>query len=431
MPAALPRIWLAGTIDTWYNHPMDYEIRPVVAAELEAFSEAGYLPFGERVSASAREGARQLLELDRTLAVFDDGAIVATAAAFSFELTVPGLAQVPVAGVTAVGVFPTHRRRGLLARMMRRQLDDVAERGEPLAILTASEGGIYGRFGYGVATQYSVIEIDRAQARMAAPVEVPGRLVLLDRDAPVKVLPPVWDALRRTRVGQLSRSAVYWQETFREGGMLNEGDGTRFVVLNERAPGQADGYAMYRMASGVEVSISEPRRRRLNVEEIVAGDDQVRAVLWQYLLGVDLVTTVRAYVPPDEPLRWRLTDPRQVRAGRLSDHLWARLLDVPAALAARTYGERGRLVFEVRDGFRPQSGGTFELIGGPDGGECRRVDAEPDLRLDTADLGAAYLGGMRFNLLARAGRVAGSPEALRRADRMFGADPLPWSDTSF
>lgn len=422
--------WLAPASGSWYNRAMDYELRPITVDERDRFTEAEWTPFGERPTAAQLEGSRNLIELDRTLAVFDVDRIVGVASALSFELTVPGLALVPAAGVTSVGVLPTHRRQGLLNRLMRRQLDDIAERGEPIALLTASEGGIYGRYGYGVGIHYTILDLERSLTRLAAPVEVPGRLVLLDKDAQGKVLPPVWDAMRRRTVGQLSRGATMWQELLRDGGIFDD-PGARFAVLHERAPGEADGYAVYRIEARSDPE-SGQSRRRLTVRELVTPDDQVRAALWQYLLGVDLIHTVRAYLPPDDPLRWRLADPRQARTSRLADHIWVRLVDLPAALAARTYAEPGRLVIEVDDRFLPANAGRFELDAGPDGATCRRVRSEPDLGLDVADLGAAYLGGVRFSLLARAGRVTEhTPGALARADHMFGVDPLPWCDTDF
>lgn len=409
---------------------MDVELRPITAAELTAFTESEIAGFGERASTAQLEAARSLTELDRTIAVFDGDRIVGTAGAFSFELTVPGPAFVPAAGVTAVTVQPTHRRRGLLSRMMRRQLDDVAERGEPLAMLTASEGSIYGRFGYGIAIHYRTLELERVTTRLAAPVEVPGRMVLLDRDSPAKVLPPVWDAMRRRVVGQIGRSPAYWGEVLREGGFFDDA-GTRFIVIHERAPGDADAYALYRI-EGKPDPITQRYRRVLTVRELVTLDDTVRAAMWQYLFGVDLIDTLRAYVPVDEPLTWRLTDPRQARTARFGDHIWVRVVDVPAALSARSYADRGRLVVEVNDAFRPASGGTFELDAGPDGAECRKVTAEPDLSLQATDLGSTYLGGVRFSVLARAGRVTEhTPGALALADRLFGIDPLPWCDSDF
>jgi len=409
---------------------MDVELRPITAAELSAFTESEVAGFGYRPSTAQLEAARNLTELDRTIAVFDADRIVGTAGAFSFELTVPGPAFVPAAGVTAVTVQPTHRRRGLLSRMMRKQLDDVAERGEPLALLTASEGSIYGRFGYGIAIHYTVLELERVRTRLAAPVEVPGHMVLLDRESPAKVLPPVWDAMRRRVVGQLGRSPAYWGEVLRDGGFFDD-SGTRFIVIHERAPGDADGYAIYRIESKPALPGQRPQRF-LNVRELVTLDDTVRAALWQFLLGVDLIDTVSAFVPVDEPLKWRLTDPRQARTARLGDHVWARVVDVPAALEARSYGDRGRLVVDVHDAFRPASGGTFELDAGPDGAECRRVTADPDLSLQATDLGSTYLGGVRFSALARAGRIAEhTPGALALADRLFDIDPLPWCDSDF
>src|SRR6185503_8066766 len=130
---------------------MDIEVRPIVDAEFEECLRSLELSFSGSVTQEDMTRERLVLEVDRWHAAFDAGRIVGGAAAASYRFAVPGGAQVSGAGVTAVGVQPTHRRRGINAALMRAQLDDVHERGEPIAVLYASEGGIYGRFGYGLS----------------------------------------------------------------------------------------------------------------------------------------------------------------------------------------------------------------------------------------------------------------------------------------
>jgi predicted acetyltransferase len=407
---------------------MDLPIRPVTADELPGFLHAEEVAFGERATPEAIEDFSKIFEPDRTLAVHDGDRIVATTAAFSFELTVPGARQVPAAGVTAVGVHATHRRRGLLNRLMARQLDDVAERGEPLAILTASEGGIYGRYGYGAATFFSQVEIEQVKARLTGEPE-PGRLILLDKAEAKKLIPPIYDRVRRQTPGAIGRSDTWWAAMIDDPEHRRDGSGTRFDVVHERVPGEVDGYVAYRFSHARE---GNRRRNVLMVLELYGLDEQVRTALWRYVLGVDLVDVVRAYCAVDEPIGWRLTDRRQWRTIHGNDMLWVRVLDVPAALSARTYEVDDRLVLRVEDTFRPRSGGTFELEGGPGGAACRPVTAEPDLVLGASQLGSAYLGGVRLATLARAGLVTEvSPGALGRADQMFVTGRAPWCDTDF
>jgi predicted acetyltransferase len=405
---------------------MDLSLRPVTEAELSAFLETEHTAFGERMTPEHVEAYCDLIEPDRTLAAFDSDQIVGTAAAYTFELTVPGPVQLPAAGVTAVGVLPTHRRKGVLTRLMARQLDDVHERGEPLAVLTASESGIYGRFGYGPAAFLAMVEIDRVHTRLAHPPTIPGRLLMVDPETAGKLLPACHDAHRRRRVGAVGRPAAWWKMVLRDPEFLRSGSDKRFITVHERAPGEADGYITYRVERRWDQATV------LQVEELCAEDDEVRASLWQYAFGVDLVARIKAVCPVDEPIAWRLADPRRLDTVRVSDGLWVRVLDVPAALTGRRYAGTGRLVLELHDAFRPRCAGTYELRVGEDGTDCRPVNAEPDLVLGASELGAVYLGGVRFSTLARAGRVAErTPGALRRADRLFAVDVAPWCDTDF
>jgi predicted acetyltransferase len=200
--------------------------------------------------------------------------------------------------------------------------------------------------------------------------------------------------------------------------------------VHERVPGQVDGFMTYR----VERSWTEGHLPAsvLHIDDFVTVDDEVKAALWQFAFSVDLVGTIKAYCPVDEPLVWRLADPRRLRTLNTGDMLWARILDVPAALSGRRYAEQDRLVLQVDDAFRPASGGVFALDGGPDGAECAPTDAPADLVLGASELGSLYLGGATFRLLARACRVTEpTPGAIARADRMFASERAPWCDTDF
>ncbi len=412
---------------------MDLELRPITEDERLRFNRAVATAFGDARSEEHLDGWDAQLELDRTIAAFDGTDIVATAGAHSFRLTVPGGARVPTAGVTIVGVRPTHRRRGLLTRMMDEQLDDVANRGEPLAALTASESSIYGRFGYGQATSSTWWQLTTEGTVFASPANADGTVRLVDRDAALAVVPAQYDAAAAGRVGEVTRSAAYWERVYREQRQpaSPDGDGKPFfTVVHEDASGTTDAFARYR------VQHDWPHGRAANVltvMELHATSPDAEAALWEYLLSVDLVATVRADDRPvDDALRWRLHEPRRLTVTQLTDHLWVRVLDVASALSARTYAADDSLVLGVVDRFRPVNDGTWVVDGGRDGAVCARTDREPDLVLSAGDLGALYLGGVAPSSLARAGRVEERRTgALARADRFFAVHPAPWCTTHF
>lgn len=407
----------------------DFQLRPVTREELSAFTHTELAAFGERPADPARIDLDWTsLELDRTLAAFEGDDIVGTGRLFTFELTMPGGRLLPAAAVSWIAVLPTHRRRGILTAIKRCQLDDAAERGEALAMLYASEGGIYRRFGYGIASSSMSITVDTRHSAFLRPVP-DGRVRIIDEDAAREVFPQIFDRARRIQPGAVQRVEAWWPDQF----FWPEPDeqGTRFYCMYESPDGRLDGYAAYR----AQMRWDNGARGTVHVRDLVSVTPAARTVLWRYLLDVDLTETVSAWVVPlDEPLRWLLAEPRRMRVGRLGESLWLRVLDTPAALKARTYAVPGRVVFEVADGFRPDGGaaGRFELDGGPDGAEARRTSDEPDLALEIADLGALLLGGVRASALARAGLVQErTPGALARADAMFAVEPQPFSMTDF
>jgi predicted acetyltransferase len=427
---------------------MPFEIRGITPDEYRTFSHTMHIPFGERPSDRSLENWRSISEIDRVLAVTDplDGnRMVATAGAFSLELTLPGGLLVPVAGVTWVGVLPTHRRQGILTALMRRQLDDVAARGEALAILTASESSIYSRFGYGQATEAAVWEIDREHAALSqrspvsplgiAALEPAGQVRLMEHEEALGVVPEVYDRVRRLQPGAISRSQAYWNTGYLQDPYETiNGFGPRFYVSYVSAAGTVDGASHYRIKPNWDQGFPAST---VEVNEILAVSPTAYSELWRYLLSLDLAHTIRAVRRPvDEPVRWLLADPRRLRLSRLSDDLWVRLLDVEAALGARGYRTHDRLSFDVGDAFRPQVAGRYQLTAGPDGAHCRRIPADSgthaDLTLDISDLGSTYLGGVRFSTLAWAGRVTEeTPGALARADLLFSTDRAPYCGTPF
>jgi predicted acetyltransferase len=400
---------------------VDGEIRVIAAGELDEFVETVHVSWGHHATDEDREDARRLYEPARCFAALVGGRIVGGTATLSLELTVPGGGTLGAAGVTDAGVLPTHRRLGLFRELNALQLEDAREHGEAVAVLTPSEGTIYGRFGYGVAAFSHDVEVARSAAAFGDPTAVAGEVRLLGPEDCREVLPEVFDRDRPSRPGEVSRTAPYWEAFLRD----HDGGSGRFVVAHEAPGGGVDGYAVYRVRPAWSANVPE---FGLAVDEVVAVSPAVRAALWRYLLDIDLVGTVTASnAPLDDPLRWLLADPRAYRVTAMTDTLWLRVVDVEAALAARRYAAPGRLVIAVEDPFLPANTGRYLL----DGGTVARADAmSPDLSMRAADLGAAYLGGVRFSTLARAGRVVEhTPGTVAVADAMFATDPLPHCTT--
>jgi predicted acetyltransferase len=405
---------------------VDLEPRPVRDDELVDFLLAVQTGFGRTTHDEADEYPGHLLTADRSLAVRDGDRIVSTAGSYAFEVTVPGGAQLPMAGVCMVTVHPSHRRRGILRRLMAAQLGDVAGRGEPLAGLTASEASIYERFGYGTGTFTTRWELESDHARLLHPSATGGRVRIVDADDATKAASAIYARIARERVGELSRPEGWWPTLFAPGR-----NGARFfTAVHEADDGTPDAFARYVIDASWPDGVAASTLRILEVQSV---DADAEAAMWTYLFGVDLVGTVTAGERPvDEPLRWRLPDPRRLRVRQLRDHLWVRVLDVAAALSARTYGTDDALVLELDDDFRPESSGRWLLEGAPDGATCARTDRDADLRLSAADLGALLLGGVPVSTLAAAGRVRElTSGAVARGDRAFLVHPSPWCTTHF
>lgn len=408
----------------------DLTFRPIVPDELPGFVRADEYGFSHRHEDPLEDHMGWAsADLERTIAAFEGDEIVGTGRNYALELTLPGGAIVPASGVSWISVRPTHRRRGILTAMMTALLDDSVEHGEPLSMLTASEGGIYGRFGYGVATRVLSIGLAREQARFIEPV-TEGRLRLVEPDESSKVAPELFERVRAARPGAVSRPDSWWTGEWVPKELVKQ----RFDVLYER-DGRVDGYVVYNVEGKWSDGFSA---KTLEVHDFVAATPEAEAALWQYLCGVDLIKRVTHWnVAPDCDLPWLLTDARQVKTTSLRDWLWIRPVDVSAFLAARSYATADRLVLEVGDDFRPGSAadGRF-CVEGAEGAagdaSCERTDAEPDLVLGPAALGAISLGGLPASVLGRTGHIQErTPGALLRADRMFAADRAPFSLTWF
>jgi len=406
---------------------MDIDIRPIKPDEFEAYTRAVERSFGVHPRDEEIATWRGVTEYERSLAAFEGSEIVGTAAAFSFVLTVPG-GQVPMAALTAVGVAPTHRRQGLLTTLMRRQTDDAYEAGEVLGGLWASEGAIYQRFGYGLATFAADLEIERYRSAFTRPLERTGRVRLVDKPTALELFPAIYGRILPEQPGMLARTQTWWEQIFADLEHWRGGASALFFAIYSSAEGGDEGYLVYR----VKHAWPESGPSVFKVRELMATTPEAYAALWRFCLDHDLIDKIQAWpMRPEEPLLHLLANPRKLNL-KLGDGLWLRLLDLPKALSSRRYSAKDRLVLEVRDTFCPWNDGRFELEAGPDGAECVPTDREPDLALEVRDLGAAYLGGVRFSTLSRAGRVGQlTPDALARADAMFQWDPPPWCPQVF
>jgi predicted acetyltransferase len=385
---------------------MSIEIRPPAAEELRAALEAAETAFGSDVSDEDWEREQKLLPPERALVAYDGGRPVGVAAAYAFDLSIPG-GELPCAGVTWVGVMPTHRRRGILRDFMRTQLEDVHRWGEPIAALWASEASIYGRFGYGPAAPGVGAKSERARFALRDEASARATVRLTDFDEAYRLFPAIYDAVRARRAGMLSRSETWWKELrLADPKDWRRGASQKFYAVAE-IDGRPEGYATYRVKSEWEDGFA---KGDVKVVEVVATSIGAELALWRYLHGIDLTVRVEVFnADPASTLFLAVLDPRALGL-RLGDALWLRLVDVEAALRARSYKPGDSVVVEVRDELCPWNAGRYRI-----GADAGRTEDTADLALDVADLASAYLGAFDFHRLVNAGRAeerqAGAAEA--------------------
>ncbi|MFE0685722.1 GNAT family N-acetyltransferase [Streptomyces sp. NPDC058961] len=409
---------------------MTMELRVLDPAEWDEWYGAVVVAFGGIPDDPEELGWwRRLIDPERSIAVWDGSTCVAATSTFPFRLSVPGGAVVPAAGVTAVGVMGTHRRRGILTSMMRRQLDDLRERGEALAVLTASEPAIYGRFGYGIGTMALSAEIDTARVRVELPPgaeEVSLRYAKVDES--LARCEELYARLVPRRPGMLARLPGWDRLNTIDPESYREGASPLQCVLAER-DGELVGYARYRVAMEADPGGAKGTVR---LKDLEAEDPAVAATLWRYLFEIDLTSTLKVRTRPvDDPFQHLVSDVR--RCGiRLRDSLHVRLVEVGAALEARTYAAPVDVVLEVEDAFCPWNAGRWRLTGDTKGATCVRTEDPAELALSVRELGAAYLGGVTLASLAGAGRVRElRPGALAGASTAFGSELAPWLPHGF
>ncbi|MER5744085.1 GNAT family N-acetyltransferase [Streptomyces sp. NPDC002225] len=410
---------------------MTTELRVLRPSEWNQWFECLELAFGGvPESPEERELFQELTEPERSLGVWDGDDVVGTAGAFSFRVAVPGGAVVPAAGITMVSVASTHRRRGLLTSMMRRQLDDIRALGEPFAVLTASEPVIYGRFGYGTASRQMSLTIEKDRVRLEVP---PGtdavRLRHAKPDEALAACEGVYARLVAGRPGVPAHGPGWERKPMVDPASQRQGASTQQCVLAE-LDGQVVGYVNYHLRPAWEPS---GPKGTVEVNDLQALDPAVYAALWRFVFDIDLMTTVVARNRPvDDPVLHLVSDTRRCNV-RVRDCLHVRLVELGAALEARTYRGPLDVVFDVEDAFCPWNTGRWRLTADAKGvATCRRTEDPADLALSVRELGSAYLGGEALSALAGAGRVRElTPGALAETSAAFLSDVAPWLPRGF
>ena len=399
---------------------MSVEVRACVSTDelrdalLPIWHYVGSAPPDERFASFAR-----VLAPDRAYGAWDQGRIVGGSAALPLDLTVPG-GRVRAAGLTVVGVLPTHRRRGTLRVLMRHQLDACRERAEPVAYLWASDERIYGRFGFGLASLAAGIELPREHSAYNGPNGPAGDAALVPLDAAEGLLAPIYARVANATPGMFARSQDWWQtRTLIDPEWRRQGRGNLqcVVIAFDQRP---VAYALYRVNANFAHGIA---MGCVAVIEALGDSPHATRAIWRYLLDIDLTSrTTAELLPLDHPLLLMIAEPRRLHMN-IRDGTWVRLVDVGTALSARTYAPAGTVVIDLIDQFCPWNAGRWRV-----GAQIVEQTNDPaDLRCDVAALGSAYLGGFTWLQLFRALRVEVlRPDAIERADGVFKSQGAPW-----
>lgn len=396
---------------------MSIDIRPCASLdELRRAIDAISHYFGNLTSEEDTEYFAKWIDLERMHAAFDGDDIVGGAGAFTYRMSVPGGGSIPAAGVTVVGVLPTHRRRGMLTSMMRAQLEDCRARGDAAAYLWASEGTIYPRFGYGLAARSGEMMLSKDRTRFALPFEPRGVVRLVDLDEAARLFPPLYEQVFAQRPGMSSRSEDWWMTRRLRTGKRNPNP--KNLALLE-LDGKPAGYAIYTVKQDWRGGSSAGT---VTIMEAVTPTPEATRELWRWLLDFDWTSEFSAsLLPLDHPLFLLLAEPRRMRF-QVDDGVWVRLIDIPQAMAARSFND-GEVVVDVTDPFMPDNTGCWRIA--PGGAE--RTDADAEIALDINGLGSVYLGGFTFTELVAASRAQELvPGAVERADALFATSVAPW-----
>ncbi len=406
---------------------MSLVVRSVEPSEFETLTRVAMHTFGgEPVDEEARGRWSRNLDVKRTYAAFDDGAMVGTAGAFSLELTIPG-GSIPMAGLTLVSVRPTHRRQGVLRAMMAKHEEDLVARGEAVSGLWASDPGIYPRFGYGLAAESHVLETDLSRVHF---VESRGRdeIRIIELDEAEARLSPLFAEFARSRPGTYARTTDWWQGRTLHDGKEGRAGASSLRIAVARRDGRDVGYVLYRQEFAADRAIMAGTAK---IIELIALDRDAEQSLWYFMTHLDLYPHLRWWnAPLDSALPWLVDNRRQLHRTR-TDTLWIYIRDVAAALEARGYSDDGRLRLGLEGEEAMAAAGTWELVVAQGRASCQPSPGQWDIRLSRQDLSSLYLGAFRVAELAALGRIEGSADAIALADRMFASSPAPWCQEVF
>jgi len=403
---------------------MDIEVRPCSSVEelRDALNAISHY-FGHENQIEDAERFSQWIEVERMHAAFEDDRVVGGAGAFAFRMSVPGGASIPAAGITVVGVLPTHRRRGVLTSLMKEQLEDCRARGDLAAYLWASEATIYGRFGYGLAARMGGISLAKDRVRFAVPFEPSGTVRLVDLEEAARTFPPLHEQVIAQRPGMFVRSKEWWETRKLFDDPARRQGGPKNLALLE-LDGKPAGYAIYNVKQDWVAGSS---KGVVNIVEVVAPTPNAARELWRWLLDFDWTSEFSAdLLPLDHELFMLLAEPRRMQF-KVNDGVWVRLIDVGQALSARTYND-GEIVLDVADALLPENTGRWRVASSG----TERTDDAADLRLDITGLGSVYLGGFTFGELVRGSRAHElTAGAADRADALFRTNIEPWCPEIF
>ncbi|WP_328538034.1 GNAT family N-acetyltransferase [Streptomyces sp. NBC_00344] len=413
---------------------MTVDIRTVTESEFPGWLRAVHTGFLQPPVASDEEVRSRLphTDLSRTRGAFDEGRCVATFRSFAQEISVPGGASLPADAITNVTVTPTHRRRGLLSRMMAADLAAARERGDVLATLIAAEYPIYGRYGFGPAAGICewTVDVPRTGLDRCRPGPEQGRIDLVDA-ADVRGLGPgLYARFRGLQPGAVTRDDRWWAGSTGFERLPGQTWTEPFYAVYRSPAGEIDGLLVY-TADDTWGDAKQPLNTA-TVRSLIAVSPAAERALWHYLCSVDWITTVKTgRRGPDDLLPLFLPDPRAARITQQADFLWVRLLDVPRALESRTYEATGTLVLDVRD-TDGLSSGRYRLDASPDGAVCAPSSGPADVVLDVRELSALYLGDASAVRLAALERITErTPGAIAVAEALFRTAVRPWCPDVF
>jgi predicted acetyltransferase len=403
------------------------DIRVVEESEHQAWIDLVARAFFEHNAAGSSAYYRSISDPGRSRGAFDGTTVIGTLRSFATELTVPGTATIPASALTMVSVSATHRRRGVLRSMIEEDLRESAGRGEAVSILLASEYPIYGRFGYGPATERVKYEISTTDLRFLQATE--GTVEFVDLARLRALAPPVYERFRTAMPGSISRRDDWWDRVTKQVEVPGEEPWKGFQAVHRSTSGDVDGFVLYEVKPDW---VAESGKGALTIVELITTNLAAYQALWEFCFNIDLITTTVAPTRAvDELLPFLVNDARKLRVIARSDFLWVRLLDTCAALSGRQFGSDGRLVLEVRDDLGI-GGGRFEIEQSGSDSSCAPTKDAPDLTIAVQALGSAYLGGVSISRLHAAGLVVEHRDgAVSLGDLMFMTPRAPWCTTHF